>query len=429
MSPGRPAAVARLPSNVAWVGGGVVVYGLSSFGFLVLAGQSMGQGPGYTALALMWTLLNALGIGLYLPVEQDAGRTVASLTSLGRPTSSGVIGPLRYAGGSLLLITVGAAFGHRMITVRLFEGHGGMASVFVLGLAGMAGAYLLRGVLAGTGRFPRYGAQLTIDGILRLMGAAVLAMRGETDPLYYGAVLALAPALASALSLVGGWRLLSRAPGRHRHGPVLLAPLVLASLASQALANVGPIAAQLLKATSEEAAAANLVNALTVARIPLFLFAAVQAVFLPALAGHVAVGARSQYVRVLRTTGWSTAGFGVLGVLACWLVGPEAVRLLFGPTFAIGRLDVVLLAVSAVLFMLAQVVVQGLLARSRDLLATISWGAGLGCFLAALVLPLSLTTRVATALVVGSLGALAAAALALRAVLDRWPEEVTHGPS
>ena len=427
MSAGPAATSARrVPLNVLWVGAGIAVYGLSSFAFLAVAGQVMGQGSGYTALALLWTLLNALGIGLYLPVEQETGRTVATQVSLGRPTAPGAVGPLRYAAVSLGVITVVAVLSRDLIAEHVFEDHAEMTAVFVLGLAGMAVAYLLRGVLAGTGRFPRYGVQLTIDGSLRVVGAAVLAVRGDVDPLLYGVVLALAPALASALAVIGSGRLLTRAPEGFRRTTVVLGPLVLASLASQALANAGPVAAQLLKTPAEEAVAGNLVNALTIARIPLFLFAAVQAVFLPTLARHVAVGALGRYCHALRTGAWLTAVIGTLGVLACWAVGPEAVRLIFGPTFTIGRTDILLLAVSAALFMGVQVAAQGLLACSRDMLATVSWSAGLAILLLALLLPLPLTTRVATALVLGSLGALAVSTIALRWTLVAWSREVAH---
>jgi O-antigen/teichoic acid export membrane protein len=411
---------------VLWVGGGIGVYGLSSFAFLAVAGQVMGQGHTYTALALMWTLLNAIGIGLYLPVEQETGRSIAARSSLGHPTAPAVVGPARYAALSLLVVAVIAVLGRDQITDLMFEGQSGITTVFVLALVGMALAYLVRGILAGTGRFPRYGLQLAMDGALRVVGAGLLAAQGNADPVVYGGVLALAPALASGLAMIRTGPVLCRHPHRTARAPVQLAPLVIASLASQALANAGPVAVQLLKAHEDDASAGNLVNALTIARIPLFLFAAVQAVFLPTLAQHVAVGGRERYTRSLRTASWLTAAVGALGVFATWAVGPEAVRLLFGPTFEIARGDIVLLALSAALFMNVQVIVQGLLAQSLDSAATTVWLVGLASMVAALAVPLALTTRVSAALVVGSVGALATASLALRRTLARWSREAPH---
>lgn len=429
--PGTPATDGGAPRrglrlDVLWVGAGIGVYGLSSFAFLAVAAQQMGQSPGYTALGLLFTLLNALGIGLYLPVEQETGRTVSAQLSLGRPTAPGAATPLRYAGASLAVIALVGVVLRTQVADLFFEGHDGVTVMFVLALGGMAVAYLVRGVLAGTRRFPRYGIQLALDGALRVGGAGALALAGDVDPVHYGAVLAVAPVLSSAVAVLRSGPLLTRPPAGTPRTPVVLAPLVLASVASQALANAGPVAAQLLRTPAEETAAGNLVTALTIARIPLFLFAAVQAVFLPTLAQHVALGARDRFVRALRTATWATAAIAVLGVVATWAVGPQAVRLVFGPTFEIGRGDITLLAVSAALFMVVQVLVQGLLAHSQDAQATVAWIAGLVCLVGALLVPLTLTTRVSLALVVGSAGALVLAAVAVRRTLTAWTPEVDH---
>lgn len=410
--------VRRIPGGILWVGVGIGVYGLSSFAFLAIAAQTLGLGAPYTALALLWTLVNAVGIGLYLPVEQETGRSIAARRSLDHPTAPALRVPVRYGAGSLLVVAAVVALAHTWITDVVFDGQPGIAWAFVVALAGMAIAYLARGVLAGTGRFPRYGLQLAIDGALRVVGAVALAVNGVDDALWFGAVLGLAPIVATGLAMVRSGPLLSRGPGVRV--ATVMTPLVLASLTSQALANAGPVATQLLKGPGDEAAAANLVNALTVARIPLFLFAAVQAVFLPRLAQYVARDERTAYTSALRTASLITAAIGVLGVAASALVGPQAVQLLFGAEFDIGQGDIALLALSAALFMNVQVLVQGLLARGRDAAATASWSIGLVALVVALALPLPLTTRVSLALVIGSAAALVAAAVALRQTLRRW---------
>lgn len=414
-----PTTTARqVPANVLWVGAGIGVYGLSSFAFLAIAAQTLGNGAPYTALALLWTLLNAIGIGLYLPVEQETGRSIVSRHSLGRPTAAALRVPLRYAGTSLLVVAAVVALGNGWFTDVVFDGQAGMTWMFVVALAGMALAYQARGVLAGVGRFPRYGLQLGIDGLLRVAGAAVLAATGQDGALGFAAVLALAPVVATGATLLRTGPLLTRGPALQTS--TFIVPLVLASITSQALANAGPVAAQLLKGPGEESAAANLVNALTVARIPLFLFAAVQAVFLPRLAHFVARDERREFVGSLRTATLLTAAIGALGVVAAALVGPQVVTVLFGDDFAIERGAIVLLALSAAAFMNAQVLVQGLLARSRDVAAAGSWSVGLVALVLALAIPLPLTPRICLALVIGSVGALVAAAVGLRRLLGRW---------
>jgi O-antigen/teichoic acid export membrane protein len=327
--------------------------------------------------------------------------------------------PALYAGWSLLVVAVALIVGDRLLTRLLFEDQAGITLAFGVALLGMAVAYLARGVLGGTGRFPRYGVQLAVDGLLRVGGVALLGLAEVRSPLAYGAVLALAPLVSTGLALLRSGPLLDRSSG----GPPVagsMRSLVLASVTSQALANAGPVAAQLLERPDEAATTAQLVNALTVARIPLFLFAAVQAVFLPRLATYVARGERGRFVGALRTALLLTGGIGALGVVVTALVGPQAVRLLFGPGFDVARPVIAVLALSAVLFMVVQVLVQALLALGHDGSATWAWTAGLAALVVALAVPAELAARVSWALTVGSAGALVVAIVLLRLVLLRW---------
>ena len=65
------------------------------------------------------------------------------------------------------------------------------------------------------------------------------------------------------------------------------------------------------------------------ARIPLFLFAPVQAVLLPKLTRAATLGAHDELSRRLRQAVTLVAGLGLLGVLGCVLFGPWAAELLF----------------------------------------------------------------------------------------------------
>lgn len=415
------ATTRRLPTSLLWVGGGIGVYGLSSFLFLSLAARALGNGPEYAALSVMWALINAVGIGLYLPLEQHGGRVVTARRTRGLPTRPALREPLTWTGASLGVLALAALVLDRVLTERIFDGVPHMGGVLVLGLAGMSVAYLARGVLAGTGRFPRYGVQLTADGLLRVIGAGALAAAGTTDARAYGVVLGLAPVVATLVALVGSRPLLTggATDDRQVREPGMVA-LVAASLASQALANVGPVAAQLLRGPGETQAAADLVNALTAARIPLFVFAAVQAVFLPRLAALAAADDRASFVRVLRLAVVATTAIGVLGVAVMAVVGPQVVRLLFGPAFDARTEVLVLIAASAAVFMVAQVLVQALLARHADGVATLAWCVGLVALLVALVPAGDVQVRVSAAMTVGSCAALVVAGGGVARALGRW---------
>jgi O-antigen/teichoic acid export membrane protein len=155
-------------------------------------------------------------------------------------------------------------------------------------------------------------------------------------------------------------------------------------------------------------------SGLTIARIPLFAFAAVQLVLLPRLTRQLARGEHRSFRAQLRLVVAATAGLGLAGVLGAALLGPEVLRLLFGPRFALPRADLVWLAGSSAVYMLALTFQPAVIALGRHRGNALAWVAGLGAFLVALVPPGDLFHRVEVALTLG--GLVAAAVLAWRAL-------------
>ncbi|HWB36731.1 MAG TPA: polysaccharide biosynthesis protein, partial [Rugosimonospora sp.] len=308
----RP-GIAGARSQMLAVAAGLAVYGLATYGYLGAAGRGL-TAEDFAPLSVMWTLLNALGIGLFLPFEQEIARRTAVARATGTANAPEVRRALLGAGGLLAGVAVIAAAAGRPLAQNLFAGSSALVALMVASMAGMAASYVARGLLSGNGRFGRYGAQLAVDGLLRVAGAATLAVAGNERPAAYGAVLVLSPLLAVGLTTPRVRLLLTSGPRPARVGAAAsLAALIVASVLSQALANAGTVIVQLLAGHDEAAAAGHFTAALVVARIPLFAFAAVQAVLLPGLAGLVgagdAAGLRARSVTVLT---W-TAGLGVLG--------------------------------------------------------------------------------------------------------------------
>ncbi|HMC03302.1 MAG TPA: hypothetical protein VKI23_04200, partial [Cellulomonadaceae bacterium] len=154
--------------------------------------------------------------------------------------------------------------------------------------------YLVRGTLSGSGRFLRYGSQLAIDGGARAGLAILVSAMGWGSIVSYGLVLVVAPLLAAVLTLsAGALHWLRDSPTST--GPTPMAALVATTVASQLVANAGPLAIAILAGPAERAGAGSFVSAITVGRIPLFLFAAVQAAFLPTLSGLVARAAVAKF--------------------------------------------------------------------------------------------------------------------------------------
>ncbi|MFE5864639.1 hypothetical protein ACFQ77_29415 [Streptomyces virginiae] len=109
----------------------------------------------------------SVGIGLFIPVEQELTRIVAARAVRGE----GGAPVLRKAGlltAGVLAVVLGAlALFAGPIADRLFRDDQALVAVLGAAFTGVALWYLTRGVLAGTGRFTAYGSPLAVDGGLR----------------------------------------------------------------------------------------------------------------------------------------------------------------------------------------------------------------------------------------------------------------------
>ena len=76
LSEGRVGAtIASLPSGTIPVGLGLLVAGLSGYGFQIIAFRVLGTQP-YAALNGLWVTAFVLAPGMFLPLEQEVGRAV-----------------------------------------------------------------------------------------------------------------------------------------------------------------------------------------------------------------------------------------------------------------------------------------------------------------------------------------------------------------
>ncbi len=427
-APTQPAA--RHGAGMLAVAAGLGVFGLATYGYLGFAGQGLGP-VAFAPLSVMWTLLNALGIGVFLPFEQELGRVTAMREARGEGNRAYARRVVVVALGLLGLLAVVALVTGPLTSERLFAGHGELVVMFVLALAGMAASYVVRGLLSGRGRFGRYGAQLATDGVLRVILSGALFALGVRSITLYALVLLVTPVLAVAatagrrheLTRPGGPEVTGRAVAR------AVSTLLGASILSQVLANAGPVIVQLLARAGEADVSGQFLAALVIARVPLFLFAAVQAVFLPGLASLVSARAVAQFRRRVEVVAIGTVAIGAGGTLVVWLFGPRLVPLLFGPKFSIDRDVITLIAVSGALFMLAQVAAQALLALRADRVVVLGWGAGIVALALTATVPGGLATRAAWSLVAGSGAAVAllGAGLVVRFIRWRSGSDVAEG--
>lgn len=401
-----------------WVAIGLGVFGLSNFVFLALAGRDLGPAAS-ASVAVAWTVLNALGIGLFQPLEQETSRRLSAARALGE-AGSDLRRMVRYALFAITVIVVVGAGGARWLADLLFSSSLEIVLVVVLGLIGQALAYYARGVLAGTGRFDRYGEQLAADGVLRIVLAGGLYLTGSGTQLLYGLVLVVAPVVSTVVTARASTLLsVARRGGGGSRGTGMVG-LVAASSSGQILANLGPIAMAVMATASQQDLSGRFVAAVTVARIPLFLFAAIQAVFLPALAALVARRDLPGFRSSVRKALLASTTLAAVGVVAIATIGHWVLWLIYGPDFTISTWALVLISMSGGLFMLAQVFAQALLAHHAEKGVAVGWTLGIVGALLALLAPFELSITVAFALCVGSAVALCALALADHRATRRW---------
>lgn len=415
-----------LPPGTLAVGGGLLVLGASAYVFLAMSARAVGP-VRFASLSVLWVLVYTAGPGLFLPLEQETGRAVSARRARGLGGRPVLIRAAALGAGLLAALAVTALLARRPLLAHLFDNDALLLAGLLLSIIGLGSASLYRGALAGTGRFGRYGGQLAIEGTLRLIGCGVLAAGSVRAPGAYGLLVGLAPILAVLLTMRSPKSLLEPGPpASWSEMSGALALLLIGSLLSQTLVNAGPVLVKVLATDAEQRVAGQFLAGLIVARVPLFLFTAVQAVLLPGLAALASTGRHEELRTRLRRMTAMVAAIGVVGSLGAFILGTQIVRIFFGAAFGLGRLDLLWLAAASALYMLALVWAQGLIALHGHGLAALGWLVGVTVHLVVTVTAHGLLPRVEFGFLAGTLAAAIAMAGLLAGRLRRTsPASVT----
>lgn len=416
-----------LPEGTPAIAIGLGVAGLAQYAFLAIGYRALGRNA-YAALATFWSMLFILGPGFFLPLEQEVGRALAERRT--RDQGGGPVVRRALAAGGLLcagLLVIMAALSG-ILANHFFHGEALFVAALGTGLVAYTCVHTTRGTLSGNGRFSSYGLLLGSEGILRCAGCGLCAVIGSRVAGLFGFALVLASFVAIPLALsrehgllrpgpVASWRVLSNALGF----------LLLASVATYFLLSAGPVVIPLLERSDQTAAAGQFLNARVVAFIPFFLFQAVQAALLPKLATLAATSRVGEFRRVLSRLLAATATLGMVTTAGGFLLGPLAVRILFGADATLGGRDLALLSFSCAGFMLASALGQALVSLGRYSSVALGWVAGALGFGVVTALGSDLFLRVELGLVAGATGpAVILGVLLLRALPAMQPIGSIH---
>jgi O-antigen/teichoic acid export membrane protein len=377
-----------------YMGGGLALVGAAGYGFVALAGHTLAPADA-AALASLYLMVNIIGPGVFSALEQETSRSVSAEAAAGR--GIGLVGRHAWllAAGMLAALLVVLLAVSPLLTDGAFAGQWGLFLAVLLSVVTSAAVYVVRGLLGGTQRFTGYSATLAAEGLARILPCLVIAVAGTPNTTGY----ALVFAAGSGFGAVAGLFWLGRrvvaptgAPvGRHEPATVRtmarsLSLLVGGTLLMLVVMNVAPIVVT-SRLPGDAATAAAFASAFVLARIPLFLFAPVQAMLLPSLTRAAAAADLAAVRAKLRLILIAVLAIGLPGVLASFTLGPWAVQVLFGAEVRLSGTVVGLLGVSTVGAMVAMVLQPGLIALGAHRSVTTAWLAGTVVLVALLALP------------------------------------------
>ena len=353
----------------------------------------------YTPLGMLWALSFLLGPGIFHPLEQQTARSIAS--RFGEETTPVFKAASIVGGIATLLIVICALCFNSWLTEDIFSDQRSLLIAIILVVIGLGSAHLVKGVLAGTGRFKNYSRYLIGEGLGRLLVTAILVIFASGEVWMYGLALGLSPFIGISAALFRQKDLIKPGPKvKAKEISGSLGVLLIASLATAMVLNVSPLTVELLAEPNQKEEPGKFLNALLIARIPLFFFQAVQAALLPRLSQLMASKELEKFKHeLMRLLGFVTV-FGACFLFLIAVSGQWVTRIAFGSEYEISRQDMTLLAVSSVGLMYALSLTQGLLALHRQGYSAAAWVSGIATFPATIFLGDDLFLRVEVALIV-----------------------------
>jgi O-antigen/teichoic acid export membrane protein len=393
----------------------------------VVAARALGKDE-YAPLSVLWAVGFLTGQGFFLPLEQEVGRVLAARRTRGEGGGPVIRRAAVLGAGLLAVVLAGIAAAYAPIREHLLHGDGILVLAWALALAGTAAGHLSRGVFAGEGRFLPYARFIGGEAGFRAVACVALALLGVSTVGPYGLAFGLAPFLGLALAWRGQHGIVQPGPpATMAETSSALASLLLGSLLSMVLVNAGPIAVELLAEPSQDSAVSRFVACLVIARVPLFLFQAVQAALLPRLSELASSGEMDELREGMDRLLQLLFALVAIGVVVALAVGPLVVPLLFGGGFELGRRTMGLLALGSGAYLVAAAVSQANIALGGHTRMAMAWAVGVAGFLVAVaVASEDLFLRVEVAITVGGFAALGAQAAVLLQLL-RSGADVTPG--
>ena len=374
-----------VPEGTWAVGAGLLILGLSAYGFQILAAKRLSNDD-YNALNVLWAIVFVFSPGLFQPLEQEVGRAVSARRVRGLGGGP-VVKRAALLGGMLALAVIavcGLAYHPLVYNHALFNGRAILLPALFIGIICYYVSYITRGTLSGNGRFGAYGIMYGAEGSIRLLACVVLFAIGVKSAGLYGFALAAPPIFAVALSLRGQRNLMKPGPeAPYSELSGALAWLLIGSVLAQLLSYASVFGVNRYATTSQQDLASHFITGLFIARVPLLLFQAVQAALLPKLAGLASAGEHEDFRSGMKRLIAVVLALCVSGTIAAGIIGPWVGKKLFASKWDLGSRDMFLLTLAATAFIFALTLAQGLIALKAYRENAIGWIIGIVGFVVA----------------------------------------------
>ncbi len=437
-----------VPDGTIPVGIALLVAGIATFAFFRIGTIAVGGEDEFTPIVSLWFATFALAPGFFLPLEQELGRALAHRRAIGDGSAPVVRKITRLSAVLVAVIVLVILIASPLIASSYFDGDWLMVLALMAAFAAFAPAHVARGICSGSGRFRDYALIMGSDGVIRIVLTILLAIVGIKAAGVYGLAIAVSPLFAvwyvwrrGALKPFPRYRAATvEAPSAthdtldHWEPDIVHDPndaldegspaewnevtpnlgwLLLGSVFAAALLNAGPITATLLANDNEGDFVTKFSFGVLLARVPLFLFQAVQAALLPGLSRLAARGELVEFRAGLLRLAYLVVAVGVVGTAGAFILGPFAADVVYEVDLS-GR-TLAMLALASSFYMLALALGQAVIALKGHALVALGWGIGVVTFV--LVTWLSsdeLFRRIEIGLLASSIAALIAFAIALQ---------------
>jgi O-antigen/teichoic acid export membrane protein len=415
-----------LPEGTLPVGLSLLIAGVATYAFFIVGKHALGSEEAFAPIVSLWFATFSLAPGFYLPLEQEMGRALSHRRARGEGGLPVVKRIVTMGAIIATVVLVAILLASPIITAEYFDGDWWMLAALATAFVAYAPAHLARGICAGTGRFRSYAVVISSDGVIRIVACILLAVAGIEAAGPYGFAVALAPLVPVTFVAVRGQ--LHTEPGPEAAWPEVsqnLGWLLVGTVFAAALLNAGPVTATLLADEGQGDVVTRFGYGVLLARIPLFLFQAVQAALLPRLSRLAAKGEFDEFRDGLRKLLYLVAAVGVIGTTGAFIIGPFVIEKVYATELS-GR-TLAMLALSSAIYMAGLATAQAVIALQGHKWVALGWAVGMAVFVLGTWWSSDLLfRRIEIGLVLSSTSALAVFAVTLRRRLAAGVVPTSH---